>query len=238
MKDITELAIAERRIFGPDVLPFSNLRSKTNLSNLSSPFSFKKIDLIEDDNKKIVAIVMHSGEFLHDKKIFPIEQLAIDQTGITFGMNSDSKIAGKFYQVISDLLNNVSKEKEFNKEIPLVKSTITSCIVTLDFDHKDLFSSKLNSFLAKETSKSCASVVNNVAKVSIAPRSLSFDVNYAVTDKSLLDRGVSINTKQIAIEPRIGTALKDRRFYTTSPTDSETHLKLLSELEKKFKKRK
>ena len=43
--------------------------------------------------------------------------------------------------------------------------------------------------------------------------------------------------QSLIIEPRIGVSFKEKRFFTSSPADSKTHIKLISEFEKKLKKK-
>ena len=71
----------------------------------------------------------------------------------------------------------------------------------------------------------------------LAPKALSFNVPFEVTDSSVAELNIESYTKSFTIEPRIGVSLKEKRFFTSSPTDSKTHIKLISEFEKKLKKK-
>ena len=46
---------------------------------------------------------------------------------------------------------------------------------------------------------------------------------------------ITISPRVFIIEPRAGTNYDDKIFYAQSPTDSDTHLKILEEFEKAFK---
>jgi hypothetical protein len=69
---------------------------------------------------------------------------------------------------------------------------------------------------------------------SIAFKSLSFEISYEPTSPVLEEHDVSLARKLLMIGPRAGTRLRERRFYTASPTDAETHLELLMSLERQL----
>ena len=71
MKNITDLKVAESRVFKQDVIPFGHLLTASNLKLLTTPYSFKDISFDEDENKNILSVVMRTGEFLLEKKIYP-----------------------------------------------------------------------------------------------------------------------------------------------------------------------
>lgn len=237
MRDIKELTIMQRRIFGIDVLPFRQLVTASNLPKLTDLFLFKNTDLAEDPNTRVLdSVKMTLGEFKLADKIYPVDVLVVERRSITFVIQADSEIADKFYLTIADILREIGPNKEFTADSYLLNTTVTNCVVSLDFDFKDIFSKTFSSFVKKEVTDTSTAAVENKAKVKILPKSLAFNVNYSVTDKSLLDNNLSINTKQFTVEPRMGTKIEDRIYFTSSPTDSKTHLKLIEELEMLFKK--
>ena len=68
------------------------------------------------------------------------------------------------------------------------------------------------------------------------PSKFSARISYDLLDSGLREVGVRLVDKTLTIEPRIRTRLEERRYYTLSPTDSETHLELLREFEKAFRR--
>lgn len=236
MKDVKELSVFERRLFPIDVIPFRHVVNASNLNKINASFVFKETNIGEDANNILTNIQMKIGEFKYDNKLFPIDHLLIDQRSINFKIQSDSSIAEKYYSSICNLLREIDPLKSFKEDSYIIKTVHTNCVVTLDFNFKDLLSRTFTSFLAKEASKIYASAVNNKAKVQILPKSLVFDVDYQVTDKSLLEDKIRIGSKNLIIEPRAGTNLKDNIYYTSSPTDTKTHIQLLTELNSLFSK--
>lgn len=235
MKDVTELTVTETRLFKSDVIPFSTLITASNIQTISSSFIFRTIELVEDENRNVAAIHMKTGEFRHIDKIFPIEILIIEPRRIIFKIKGDSDIAERFYQAIFQSLSKIDPHGQFKQSKPLIKSTETSCIVTLDFLYRDIFSKKMNDFIDKKAYNACSTEISSIADIQILPKNLAFSVHYDLKDKSLRENNVMISPKSLIIEPRVGVSLKEKRFFTASPTDSNTHLKLISELEKSFR---
>lgn len=234
MKDITELVVSETIVCRPDTIPFRELITASNLKTFAAPFVFKNIDVSEDENKNLLGIVMQTGEFKHDGKVFPVELLLIERAKIIFKIHATSEIADNFSQSIFKSLSEIDPYGQFKQSKPSIKIVTTTCVATLDFDYNNIFSKKMNVFINKRVSGACSSAINNIARVQVLPRSLTFNINYSITDKSLLESNLKIETRQLIIEPRVGVSLKERRFFTSSPTDSKTHLQLLTELENSF----
>lgn len=235
MKDISELSVNETKLFRADIIPFRSLVTATYLSKFTAPFMFKHAEIVEDDNKNLLGVLMNTGEFRIDDKVYPIEFLMIERNKIAFKMHANSDITHKFYHTVADYLSGIDGDGQFKKNKPLIETMATTCVVTLDFDYTDIFSKKITSFINKDATKACTDVIEDVARIQILPKSLAFTVNYLVTDKRLLESSVRIDSKQLVLEPRVGVSLKERRYFTSSPTDSKTHLHLLAELEKSFK---
>ncbi|MDP2277845.1 MAG: hypothetical protein Q8K51_06445 [Nitrospirota bacterium] len=234
MRDVSELAVMERRLFEMDVIPFRALITASNLSVFTSQFLFKGIELGEDEKNNVTAIKMQTGEFKIEDKVYPIEALIIERRSITFKIYATSSVAETFYNSIAEKISNADTSNFFHKDKHLIKTMETSCVVTLDFNHKDIFAKRLNVFLNKRAKEICSSAIGDVGKVTISPRSITFIVDYTVTDENLLNNKINITSKALTIEPRVGISLGEKRFYTVSPTDSDTHLKLLKEVEKLF----
>ena len=70
----------------------------------------------------------------------------------------------------------------------------------------------------------------------LVPKTLSFNVNYEARNSILAELNIGNFAKSLVIEPRIGVSFKEKRFFTASPADSKTHIKLIRDFEKKLKK--
>ena len=237
MKEITDLTVMELRLFPYDVIHLRSLITASHLKTFTAPFVFKEVEIGEDENHNIQAVKMQKGEFKCRERICPVENLIIEKNRIILKMQSDNEIADQFYRAISKSLIEIDPNGRFKGINYLVKSYHTICVVALDLDFMDIFSGETSMFIKSDALKACSASVKHVAKVRIVPQSLTFSVNYEVTDKVLLDAGVTISSKPLTIEPRMGTSLSERRFYTASPTDSKTHFDLISTFENLFKKK-
>ena len=236
MEEIKELSVIEHRIYKVDAVPFRQLVTASNLNAFTSLFMFKDTEISEDASNNLLSVKMKLGEFNVDKKIYSIDQLLIDRRSIFFKIQSDSSIAKKFYQNICDVFSQINLHNHFEVDACLIMTSQTTCNVKLDFDFKELLSKTFITYINREASKKLTSAIDNKAKVEILPKTLVFNVNFNVTDNNLLENKISIASKPLTIEPRAGTSAKDRIYYTSSPSDTDTHLKILSTLEEAFKK--
>ena len=238
MKDIADLTVTEIRFFNMDVIPFSSLLTVTNLRLVSTPYAFKNVDLTEDDNKNYTALHLKTGEFKHNNKIYPIELLIIERARIILRIKGDSDIAGLFYNEIYRSLVSIDQSGLYKKCEPIAIDRDTSCVAHLDIDYMDIFSEAFRTFLGKETVAALQSAGGKKLAVrQLVPKTLSFNVSYEVSNSILTELNISSYPKSLVIEPRIGVSFKEKRFFTASPADSKTHVKLISELEKKLKKK-
>lgn len=234
MNDISGLTVTTTIIFDIDRIPFSQLCSVTNLQKIFTPYNFKNFEFGEDENKNVTIIYANNGEFQYENKTFPIQILTIEGRRISYRIQADSTVAEAFYLKIHEALGDVDIENRFKGCEALITVTNTTCVVTLGFDFQKVFSSKMNSFINGKATGRCKDQIKGIADVQIIPSSLSFEVKYEMKDKDLKATNVGIQSKKITIEPRLGTNIKERRYFTSSPTDSKTHLELITELEKAF----
>jgi len=237
MKNITDLTTAETILFPVDTIPFNFLLIFTNLQKLTKTLKFKSIETPEDENKNILSLTMTTGEFHHNDTIYPVEKLMIERNRILVAIKADSDVTDNFCQTIIKFLSEIDPYKRIHDTNKKIRTYITNCIVTLDFDHMQLFSPKFRTFIHKNVTKACSSAISDVARVHIEPRNLSFNIVYSHLKKSLVDPDFQISSKLLTIEPRVGTNPRERRFFTSSPTNSKTHIKLLQDLEKALSRR-
>ncbi len=235
MKEITDISVKETRAYYPDNIPFSLIKTATNLQVFSKKFRFRDANVEEDDKRSIIGIIFKTGEFTVGKKIYPIDMLAIEANRIIFLISADSSIAGKFYKIIEKEIDLIDTAKQFKIKKPLIKVSETSCVATLDFDYHMIFSKRFNKFISSDVPKSVKEISEHISSVEVIPSQFALDINLVVKGKD--NKNVTIGTYTMRIEPRWGVNIKDRRFFTVSPCDSNTHIELLSSLENRFKRK-
>lgn len=234
MKDISEIMVTEIRQFKPDVVPFRPLITASNISLLSKKYAFKDVNIGEDESKVAESLAMGTGEFKYKNKIYPIDLLVIERNKISLQIHSTSEIAKKLYQNIKAQLSRIDINGQFKKSDGFNLSVQTSCVATLNFDYHQIFSNGFNGFLSNKVSKACKPKSKQVESISIVPKQLNFDISIGIKNKN---NKIVIENHSLRIEPRWGVGIKERRFFTVSPCDSETHIKLFSSLEDIFKGR-
>ncbi len=235
MKDIKNLTTIKKMMFDPDTIPFAKIATATGLQIFSEPFNFKNIELGEDVDKNVTEIRLSTGEYKFDGKLYPINMMTIDRRSMGFNIFADSKISEKLFMKIVELLSLLAPEFQHSK--PIVSSIQTQCVVTLDVDAMDFFSRNVRALLTNVTSTVTSNYKDMLEDVAIRPKTIRFEVTFKPGQK-LIDKALSIGGKFLVIEPREGTVLNQRIFYTLSPTDTDTHIKLLKQFEKSFAQKK
>lgn len=235
MKDIKGLTTIEKMMFESDTIPFVKLATATGLQTFTKPFNFKNIELAEDADKNVTEIRLTTGEYKFDSTSYPISIITIDRRSIGFNVFADSKIAEKLLVKIVELLSLL--DPEFQHRKPSLSSIQTQCIVTLDFDVMDIFSRKVPVFLNNVKNAVTSNYGDMFEDVAIKPKTMRFEVTFK-PGQELVDKTLSIAAKSLVIEPREGTTLNQKIYYTLSPTDTDTHLRLLKQFEKSFAQKK
>lgn len=237
MKDIADLTVTEIRFFSMDIVPLNSLLTITNVKTLTTPYAFKNVELAQDDNKNYTALHLKTGEFKHDKKIYPVDLLIIEKARIILRIKGDSDIARLFYNEIHTLLIDMDQYGLYKKNEPIAIDRDTSCVAHLDIDYMDIFSEAFRAFLEKDTVAALKTAAGKKLDVrQLVPKTLSFNVNYEARNSILAELNIGNFPKSLVIEPRIGVSFKEKRFFTASPADSKTHIKLISDFEKKLKR--
>lgn len=227
MKNISDLRVIQIRLFPPDVLPLSSLLLEKNLSRFKEKLRFKATSLGEN-KKEILGLLFYSGEFEHEGKAHLIEHLQIEQQKIAIAVVGSSAVADLAYgEVRSMLVAMESNGGTFRRAREFVKTEETVCMATLDVDFKSFFNPWVLEFLGtvqKHTS-------TEISSSEVVPVNFSAKLSYEILDRNLKKK-FNLVDKKLTIEPRAGTNPDERRYFTKSPTDSETHLSLLRELER------
>jgi len=172
---------------------------------------------------------MANGTFDVDtEKTLIVGKLDISERKIHFTISSTLEESEKFYRVVLDSIGRAT-QTPVSPEADILVSTIqTSCVVTLDCSFEAFFSPRFISFLQGRAQQFLSI---SMADVNVRPFKFSADVSYAVKDESLHKHKIMISNKLLVIEPRVNTPSEEKRFFTSSPCDPETHFTLLRALE-------
>lgn len=233
MKEITDLTVGQVRVYQVNVVPFNHFFDERNIQSIRDVCEFQSIDSLVDGENAHQAVIFKNGVFSIDDEKYVVNHLTFETRRVNFKILADSSIASRFFEQLTDKIITIDKDDRFKNVKPILLSQTTTCIVTLDVSFEDIFSPKLIKYLE-------GNVIKNTkvkkTKNHVRPIRFSALISYQPTDKSYDDQFVTIDRKFFTVEPRARTSEKERRYYTESPTDSDSHLELIEEFEKIFKK--
>lgn len=231
MKDIVDMIVTQVRIYPADSLPFAELRRADNSKKLKESFHFESVRF---DPLGAQQMTFNNGVFEYRGKSLQVSNLTIEQRRVLIQVRGRSPMADAFYSAFVSNLRTLDGCPRTIKLEPLIKAEETACVATLDIDFNDLIAPPLLRFIQMEWRAKLGT--QHGAPKSVAFKNLSFEVRYASSSPELEEHDVALSNKLITIEPRLATPLRERRFYTSSPTDSETHIAMLQALEKEVAK--
>ena len=225
MKNIVDITVTQARLFPTDCLPFSQLRVPENAKIVQQAFKFGAVQT----DPFGLQISFANGIFDYRGKSINVLSLIFEQRKISIQIRGRSPAADSFYFAVAKLLQSIGNEANADKFEPLLKAEETACVATLDIDFSDLVAPPLWAFIQGDAKRRLQTTYGNPRSISF--KNLSFEVKYEIKPE-LADYDVALASKPITIEPRVSTPLNQRRFFTSSPTDSETHLAILERIEK------
>jgi hypothetical protein len=230
MKDVQDLRVSQVRIFPVGSIPYEVFSVSENLTQLKDFFSFSNqevpVPLFEAGAPKV--IILAAGQFKHEDKNIIINRLHFDNRKIVLEVVGNSNEADGVFGNIIAHINKISSNCRLDEQMCQLKTQETKCMVGLDIDFWNVFSEEMKRFIQKEAPQSLKYPLR-----SIEPKNLSFEVAFQQTESLQEDR-ITLTPKKITIEPQTGIPLSKGIFYTQSPFDSETHLKLIESFEKAF----
>lgn len=232
MKLIKGPIVTQVRIFPQDTIPYTDLAIRKNFDRFKEKFSFSKAEIpfpfYEPAAPKVINL--SGGSVNIDNESFLIRSLNFDERKIVLIIEAPSDRADRVFDAIGEELKGIDRYKNFSPSNYLIKTEETECTVHLDIDYHRFFSRKFLSFIKRSITKYPQQPLRKVTL-----KSLSFEISFK-QDKILEEVRISIVPKPFVIEPRFATREEDKIFYTRSPYDSKTHLRLLRELESLFTK--
>lgn len=232
MKDITDLTVTQIRVFPVDVVPLGKITTKTCIEKIRNDLSVSEIEpspFIDSAGP----IVFRRGEIKKENRIIVINRIAVEPRRIILEVAGTSREANQVYDVLLSSMDSVADIDLGKLQVPLLTAETTQCIATLDFPFESLFS---NSFIELLNSRVKKEATSKIAKGSVRPLVAEVEISYQVKDKTLTENRISMSPKRFIITPRPGAPLEARRYSISSPFDSDTHLRLVRDLEEAIAK--
>jgi hypothetical protein len=221
MAEILQLFSVIRRLYQPDVLPFAQLQTPSALQRLRDRYAFAQVV------PGPAQLLATTGEFSQagQTAAAPVQQLSIGSNVIEFQMAAETAVAERFYEDLVKFLQELSGRRE--RQFPEYgRSNQTIAIVTLDVPAEAVFSEKMREYL----SQAAPAFRTDRVEPRLQLTHLQWTVSYTKSDPD-----VEYIPKLFTIEPRSGSRAGDKVYFTQSPTDSETHRKLLEQFEHMLK---
>lgn len=212
-----------------DEIPLAKLVNRRYLERLKSLFEFSNIDIVQDAEN--IIILCRHGIHEDNGDEIPVVRLELQQRKIVYELEAPSERADPFFQHLAEFLADVAGRTDDEYLRPIVKSEESEIIAQLDFSIESLLSPAFFQFVQSEVVDKAAS---DMADVSISPTSLKFLVEYFPKDESLAEYRIGLSRKEFTVEPRVGYPLAEQIYYSKAPIDTNSHIELLEELEKRF----
>jgi hypothetical protein len=218
MAEVLQLFSITRHLYQPDVLPLAQLQLESSLQRLRERYKFTSTAVAPG-----VQLLASAGAFLPEASTTEVPvQVVFASNAIEAQVAGETEVAEQFQQDLLRFLAEVAGDQRPNFP-EYARSVQTIAIVRLLIPPEALISEKLNTYL---TSTAVPSFATSDAETHVQLAHLQWAVSYT---RNATDYGYE--PKLFTIEPRIGTRPSDRTYYTQSPTDSKTHLRLLERLE-------
>lgn len=227
MRDVTDLKVTQIRLFPADTIPFGVMLLQTNVKAVVDAFGFSSSTTVPASGDNPPALEFAGGSLGVDGREVLVEAIRIEPRRIVTTAFAASRECDQVYAYMKGVLEGLDPVGGFAGAEPSTLVQETACTATLDVPFDAFFADAVRRFsadLPRSLSTPFARVISRHARFAI-------EVRYMLTDESLILQGITLNPKAVIIEPRAGTAPESSRYFTASPTDSETHLRLVQELE-------
>jgi hypothetical protein len=215
-----------KKIYKPDVIPFRFLCTRSAMEFLVAFLKFRDSAIGEGPE-----IIFQAGTFvIENQSPIVVNGLSINDRRVVIDVAGPTEGAEAVAVALRDLFKKIEPAQEFASSDPLITTHDTECVAAMDFEWSQLVSDTVAEFAMGPALR--AAEGKNTAR--IATLALKFTIAFTASDPGLIENGVTLSDKLLTIEPRSNTPLKDRLFFTSSPLDTESHMRLFSELEKKL----
>lgn len=224
MAEVLRTVSIERRLFGPDVIPWTALLTESALERLRERYKLRILVQEQSPQAAAIRLVAGAGAFVLNGAAQTIEHLILEPALAHVQVVGTSEVADSFMEDLGTFLAELEPESDFSRELTRTYQTIATVKLRVPFDA--LFSTKLNDYMRTVVTPA---LNLNQAQAEVKLEHLSWSVRYKMetTDFSYIP-------KAITLEPRQGSPASESLYYTQSPTKSTEHLQLIEKLEESF----
>lgn len=209
-----------------DKIPFYKLLHASNAGELQNTYNFSNIEMKNNAQNQPV-IVFLLGTFNNRNREILVKRLEIDERKIIIDVEGETTDAKDFFDSVTDCFAKISGEENFKLKT-VVQSKESEIVSRLNFSASKLVEPRLLKFVKNKVSKAASQPQGDAIADFLT---ISFRIDYLLTDEKLKDYRIALSRKEFLIAPRDGTPLDEQIFVSKAPVDTDTHLKLLEELE-------
>jgi hypothetical protein len=213
--EILEIFSSSRRLYAPDSLPWPQLASSSGVEKLRERYRFGNVQPFTTTQ-----LIAQGGEFAAEKRSIPVQNLVLQPNSVEYQIAGKTVDGEAFY---TDLVRCIGEIGRF-EATEYAKTFQTVAIAKLAVHFDQLFSPKMLKYL---TQAAVPAFEIHQAEPHVQLGSLSWVVSYQTKTTDFF-----YHPRAFTIEPRAGSRVEDRLYYTLSPTDSESHVTLLRQFEK------
>lgn len=224
---ISNLTVEQIRVFDLDAMPSRFMIVPSVINKITERYHSERGS--NPAQPPIPSLHFIGGEFIH-KKIIPINYITFEDRRILLSIVGTSDEADLLFE---DLRKKISEVlgPSITFSPPIIKSDQTSCFATFKVDIQNFFSNPLLNFCEKNLQK-----FNKIPKTKITtqPFSLRMEISYQIDDPAMNTSNITVAPKHLIIERRLQTPPEKNMYFVSSPFDSNSHLKLIEELQEKM----
>ena len=235
MKDVRELQVVQIRLYPVGAIQLEQLGAPTVMAALEETFKFRTSGLDSlfpgaGMAGPVAMIPMQGGEFTDKEgQRVVIRSLEIGPRRTVTRVAGDSAQADDFFDQFVRLVAELVPSMQDSLATVIYKGEETTCVVTLEnLDFARLFRPKVASFFKRRLASAAS---EPEIKASTGPVRFTTQIQYDVRDERIKENGITLNPKDFVIEPRAGTPLSSRVYFTKSPLPSDEHLQVVEEFE-------
>lgn len=229
MKEIFHLAVTQVRIFPVDIVGFNSLKRSHSIDQIRDKYNLEVVSQFPDELPiELSMIRFKNGEYEFEQNNYLVTNVQIEERRILITINALSNVASEFYKDLIELLTSLDLRAQKPAYDHLVFAQETACIAKLDFSMRDIFES---SHIKNFDNLIAEKIQQKDTRLLVYPSSIRFRIKYLDIPDKLKKNKISLSDKDFLLEVRERTDPEDQVFLSTSPTDSETHLSILAELE-------
>lgn len=229
MKDIKLLQTTLVMIFPPDDLHLPRIRRIGNLGFLKNEYNLDLFQLPDNIPVPPNNLFFREGEYKVGNDVYFIPEINFEDRRMIIKIHSPSNIAEDFFNKLRSDLINFDIRKDKGNYDPIITTHETICICSLELDLVNFFNKDFTSFINNNVK---TDLPKHGADFDVIPFSIRLRLEYFDLPEKLRKEKVSLADKSFVIEYRDRTNPQDRIYFTSSPSDTETHFQLLKQLEK------